>query len=28
MEKIRKAIDEDRYEEFYQSQKGVIDKRI
>ena len=28
MEKIRNAIDEDRYEEFYQSQKGVIDKRI
>ena len=28
MEDIRKAIDEDRFEEFYQSKKGVIDKRI
>ena len=28
MEDIRKAIDEDRFEEFYRSKKGVIDKRI
>ena len=28
MEDIRKALDEDRFEQFYQSKKGVIDKRI
>ena len=28
MEKIRKALDEGTFEQFYQSQKGVIDKRI
>lgn len=28
MEDIRKAIDEDRFEEFYQSKKGIIDRRI
>ena len=28
MKKIRKALDEGTFEQFYQSQKGVIDKRI
>ena len=28
MEKIREAIEQDRFEEFYNSQKGIIDKRI
>lgn len=28
MEDIRKALDEDSFEQFYQSKKGVIDKRI
>ncbi|MGN0174195.1 MAG: tRNA-guanine transglycosylase, partial [Acutalibacteraceae bacterium] len=28
MEDIRKAIDEVRFEEFYRSKKGIIDRRI